>query len=72
MGEIEKPAVADETLAVSDPSKDVVVDLLPDHLVLVPQQDQLWRLSIHHKGVWLTKLLDTRYRGLTKLLTTKW
>ena len=61
MGEIEKPAVADGTLAVSDPSKDVVVDLLPDHLVLVPQQDQFRRLSIHHKGVWLTKLLDTRY-----------
>ena len=55
MGEIEKPAVADGTLAVSDPSKDVVVDLLPDHLVLVPQQDQFWWLSIHHE------LLDTRY-----------
>ena len=53
-----KPAVADRALAISDPSKDVAVDLLPDHLVLVPQQNQFWRLTIQHEGA---RLLDTRY-----------
>ena len=54
------PAIADRALAIGDPSKDVVVDLLADHLVLVPQQDQF---SFTNQAVWL---------WLSNLLNTKW
>ena len=41
-----QPAIADWAVAICDPAKDVLVDLLADHLVLVPQQDQLGRLCM--------------------------
>ena len=46
-----QPAIADWAMAICDPAKDVLVDLLADHLVLVPQQDQLGRLCMSGQQV---------------------